>query len=132
MSADDAIRLAVAPGPLAGTVVTRLVGIAAARADLPLDRIDDALLLAAALAARAPEHVEGAGDRLRLEVRARPGTLELGVPCLRQGAVRRLLGDPAAPGAEGNVFRRVATRAEGGRDATGAERLVLEIAGAVA
>lgn len=126
MSADDAIRLAIPPGPYAGMLASRLLGIAAARADLPLDRIDDARLLAAAVAARVPEHLEAKGDPIRLEVRARPGALELGVAPLRAGAVDRLLG-PVAGGAV-NVFRSVASRAERGRDATGAEQLVLEIA----
>lgn len=126
MSAEEPIRLAIPPGPFVGMLVSRLLGIAAARADLPLDRVDDARLLAAAVAARIPEHLEATGDRIQVEVRTRPGALEFGVAPLRPGAVERLLG-PAGDG-QRSIFRSVASRAERGRDASGAEQLVLEIA----
>lgn len=128
MTADDAIRLVIGPGPFARTTVSRLISIAAARADLPVDRVEDALMLGAAVAARAPEHVTGDDARLELEVRTRPGALELSVAPLRPGAVRELLGDTAGGGAGPNVFRRVASRVEAGRVPTGAERLLLEVA----
>lgn len=128
MTDDDAIRLAIGPGPFARTSVSRLISIAAAHADLPLDRVEDALMLGAAVVARVPEHVAGEDSRLELEVRTRPGVLELAVAPLRPGAVRELLGDTAGGGAGPNVFRRVADRAEVGRGSAGDERLVLEIA----
>lgn len=125
---DDAVRLVVASGPFARASVSRLISIAAARADLPLDRVEDALMLGAAVVARAPEHVAGDDHRLELEVRTRSGALELVVAPLRPGAVRELLGDTAGGGAGPNVFRRVADGARLDRATSGAERLVLEIA----
>jgi len=42
----DRTRMTVAEGPLVGPVLARLVGIHAARAELPLDRLNDAVLVA--------------------------------------------------------------------------------------
>ena len=39
-------RVSIAAGPLVGPVLRRVVGMFAARADLPLDRLDDAVLVA--------------------------------------------------------------------------------------
>jgi len=50
-------RISIAAGPLVAPVLRRVVGMLAARADLPLDRLDDAVLVADAIAARAPEYV---------------------------------------------------------------------------
>ncbi|MGI8779658.1 MAG: hypothetical protein ACR2L8_05740, partial [Solirubrobacteraceae bacterium] len=50
-------RVSVTAGPLVGPVLRRVVGMFAARADLPLDRLDDAVLVADLVAARAPAHV---------------------------------------------------------------------------
>ena len=56
-------------GPLVGPVLRRVVGMLAARADLPLDRLDDAVLVADLIAARAPAHVAGG----RVDVALEPG-----------------------------------------------------------
>jgi serine/threonine-protein kinase RsbW len=50
-------KVSIAAGPLVGPVLRRVVGMFAARADLPLDRLDDAVLVADVVAARAPAHV---------------------------------------------------------------------------
>ena len=47
-------QVSIAAGPLVGPVLRRVVGMFAARADLPLDRLDDAVLVADLVAARAP------------------------------------------------------------------------------
>ena len=55
--------VSIVAGPLVGPVLRRVVGMLAARADLPLDRLDDAVLVADLIAARAPAHVaEGRVD----------------------------------------------------------------------
>ena len=51
-------RVSIASGPLVGPVLRRVVGMLAARADLPLDRLDDAVLVADLIASRAPAHVQ--------------------------------------------------------------------------
>ena len=54
-------------GPLVGAVLSRVVGMLAARAQCPIDRLDDALLVTDAVAAHAPArskdgHVQVAVD----------------------------------------------------------------------
>ena len=56
MSDATATSVSIAAGPLVGPVLRRVVGMLAARADLPLDRLDDAVLVADVIAARAPSH----------------------------------------------------------------------------
>ena len=46
MSDGSATSVSIAAGPLVGPVLRRVVGMLAARADLPLDRLDDAVLVA--------------------------------------------------------------------------------------
>ena len=90
----DATEISVAAGPLVGPVLRRVVGMLAARADLPLDRLDDAVLVADVVASRAssfaPESVS---------VRLQPGerTLWLRVGPLQPGGAQALLGDGAVP-----------------------------------
>ena len=70
-----ATTVSIVAGPLVGPVLRRVVGMLAARADLPLDRLDDAVLVADLIAARAPAHVvgrprgRGAGARRRARSR---------------------------------------------------------------
>jgi serine/threonine-protein kinase RsbW len=92
-------------GPLVGPVLRRVVGMLAARADLPLDRLDDAVLVADLIAARAPAHVtEG-----RVDVTLDPGprSLSLRIGPLRPGGGEALIVDAAVPGV-GNVIEQLA------------------------
>ena len=92
-------------GPVVAPVLRRVVGMLAARADLPLDRLDDAVLVADVIAARAQPHVEAEV----LQVSLRPGerTLVLRVGPLRPGGAGALVGDAAVPGV-GNVIEQLA------------------------
>jgi serine/threonine-protein kinase RsbW len=69
------MTLAVAPGPLVGPVMRRVVGILAARADMPMDRVDDVILMAEAIAQAASRHV--VEDRLAVTMRDGDGSLTL-------------------------------------------------------
>src|SRR4051794_4523272 len=69
------MTLTVAPGPLVGPVMRRVVGILAARADMPMDRVDEVILMAEAIAQAAARHV--AEDRLGVTVRDGDGSLTL-------------------------------------------------------
>ena len=92
--ATEATRVAVAAGPLAGPVLARVVGIGASRADLPVDRLDDALLLADVIAAHAPSLVpEG---RIELTSTSLTGCLELRLGPLRAGGAEKLLDETSA------------------------------------
>jgi hypothetical protein len=97
--------VAIAAGPLVGPVLRRVVGMLAARADLPLDRLDDAVLVADLIAARAPAHVSD--DMVRVELDPGDRTLVLRVGPLRRGGGRALIVDAAVPGV-GNVIEQLA------------------------
>ena len=97
---------------LLGPVLGRVVGMLAARAQAPIDRLDDALLLTDAVAAHAPgQAVDG---HVTVEVRADRGGLQLRVSSLRSGGAAALLASAALPGV-GNVLEHVAdhVRSEG-------------------
>ena len=97
--------VSIAAGPLVGPVLRRVVGMLAARADLPLDRLDDAVLVADLIAARAPAHV--ASDTVDVELEPGPRTLSLRVGPLRAGGGKALVVDAAVPGV-GNVIEQLA------------------------
>ena len=98
-------KVSVVAGPLVGPVLRRVVGMLAARADLPLDRLDDAVLVADLIAARAPAHV--AGDRVDVALASGARSLELHVGPLREGGGEALIVDAAVPGV-GNVIEQLA------------------------
>jgi hypothetical protein len=97
--------LTVRRAELLGPVLGRVVGMLAARAQCPIDRLDDALLLTDAVAAHAPGHApEG---RVTVHVHAEPAGLSLRVGPLGVGGAQALVDAAALPGI-GNVFQRVA------------------------
>ena len=101
--------VSIVAGPLVGPVLRRVVGMLAARADLPLDRLDDAVLVPDLIAARAPAHVSGS----RVDVALEPGprSLSLRVGPLRAGGGQALIVDAAVPGV-GNVIEQLADGVE--------------------
>jgi hypothetical protein len=102
---DGATTVSIAAGPLVGPILRRVVGMLAARADLPLDRLDDAVLVADLIAARAPAHVlHGTVD---VAFQPGPRTLSLRVGPLRPGGGDALVVDAAVPGV-GNVIEQLA------------------------
>jgi hypothetical protein len=102
--AETPTRVSIAAGPLVGPVLRRVVGMFAARADLPLDRLDDAVLVADLVAARAPAHVADTTVEVALASGAR--SLDLRVGPLRAGGARALVVDAAVPGV-GNVIEHL-------------------------
>ena len=102
---DAPTTVSIAAGPLVGPILRRVVGMLAARADLPLDRLDDAVLVADLIAARAPAHVlHGTVD---VAFEPGPRTLSLRVGPLRPGGGDALVIDAAVPGV-GNVIEQLA------------------------
>jgi hypothetical protein len=97
---------------LLGPVLGRVVGMLAARAQCPIDRLDDALLLTDAVAAHAPGHT--ADGRVTVQVHAEPDGLWLRVGPLPADGAAALVRAASLPGV-GNVFERVASdvRTEG-------------------
>jgi hypothetical protein len=98
----------VRTGPLVGPVLGRVVGMLAARAQCPIDRLDDAMLVTDALAAHAPAHV--AGEVVQVKVSADEDGLRLRVGDLQPDGAKALLSDADLPGV-GNVIERVADEA---------------------
>jgi hypothetical protein len=109
--ANDA-TLIVRRGELLGPVLGRVVGMLAARAQCPIDRLDDALLLTDAVAAHAPQHTTS-GD-VTVHVRTQLSGLTLRIGPLGADGAGALIGAACLPGV-GNVFERIAddVRTEG-------------------
>ena len=101
--------VSVASGPLVGPVLRRVVGMLAARADLPLDRLDDAVLVADLIAARAPAHTQD--DTVRVTLDPADRSLAIRVGPLRPGGGQALVVDAAVPGV-GNVIEQLADELE--------------------
>jgi serine/threonine-protein kinase RsbW len=94
---------------LVGAVLGRVVGMLAARAQCPIDRLDDALLLTDAVSAHAGKHTRN--GTVRVDIDASESGLELRVGELREGGAEAMLHDAALPGV-GNVLERVADEIE--------------------
>jgi serine/threonine-protein kinase RsbW len=112
-------------GPLVGPVLGRVVGVLAARAQCPIDRLDDALLITDAVAAHAPRYA--LDGYVSVIVRADEAGIELSVgPLCEQGA-DGVVADAALPGI-GNVLEQIADVIETGNapDGTG-EQLVIRL-----
>lgn len=120
----DRTRLSVAPGPLLAPVLGRLIGIHVSRADLPVDRLGDALLIADSLAARAA-HATG-GERLQLSIQSQPGRLELRVGPLAPGGGQKLLEGTRLP-ETGALVERLADQVRVRAGAAGGEMLVVRM-----
>ena len=95
----------VRTGPLVAPVLSRVVGMLAARAQCPIDRLDDAMLLTDAVAAHAPANARN--GHVAVSVKADDRQLELRVAELSSGGAERLVADANLPGV-GNVFEQVA------------------------
>jgi len=115
-------RVAVSAGPLVAPVLNRVVGMLAARAQCPLDRLDEALAVTDALAAHGPD--QQLDGRLTLEVTARTSALELRVGPLVAGGARAVLSAADLPGV-GSVVERMADRVWVEPADDGAELLVV-------
>ena len=101
---ESSASLRLATGPLVGPVLCRVVSIVLARANCPMDRIDDAMLICDALSAHAPTHA--ADGHLAFAVTARGGQFELRVGDLAPQAAGRLVQDTMLPGV-GSVLERM-------------------------
>jgi hypothetical protein len=127
MSRDGATNeasVAIRKGPLVGPVLGRVVGMLAARAQCPIDRLDDAMLLTDAVAAHAPAHTTE--PHVKVVVAADEGGLELRIGSLSRDGASGLLADAELPGV-GNVFERVADEVDARAAGDYAGELVLRL-----
>jgi hypothetical protein len=117
--------LRVDAGPVGPPVLGRVVAMMLARADCPVDRLDDAMLVCDTISANAPAH--SADGHVRFAIATQPGHLELRIGQLAREGARRLLADAELPGV-GSVIEPIAdsVRIESSpRD--GSEELVIEL-----
>ena len=123
---ESSASLRLANGPLVGPVLCRVVSMVLARANCPMDRLEDAMLICDVLSAHAPTHA--VNGHLAFVVSARGGEFELRVGELPERAASRLVQDAVLPGV-GNVLERVTDelRIAPSADGTG-EELVLGLA----
>lgn len=120
----DGARLDGEVGPLLGPVLARLVGGLAARAELPLDRVEDAVLIAEALASAA--QIEVADGRLALRIDSSPGALHVRVGPLSAGGAERIIA-AAHAGEAGDVLRTLADRVKVSTQQRRGEHLAIEL-----
>jgi hypothetical protein len=122
---ESCASLRLAKGPLVGPVLCRVVSIVLARANCPMDRLDDVMLICDALSAYAPTYA--ADGHLAFVVSAKGRQFELRVGELAEQAASKLVGDAVLPGV-GSVLERMtdALRIEPAVGGTG-EELVLEL-----
>ncbi len=123
-SATNEATVSIRKGPLVGPVLGRVVGMLAARAQCPIDRLDDAMLLTDAVAAHAPTHT--AEGHVLVVVAANETGLELRVGALSRDGANGLLADAELPGV-GNVFTRVADEVDARSSGGDATELVLRL-----
>jgi hypothetical protein len=89
---------------LAAPVLDRVVSMVLARADCPMNRLDDAMVLCDALSAHAPAHTHD--DHVAFTVVTDSQGIELRVRELAEQGATKLLADAAVPGV-GNVLERL-------------------------
>jgi serine/threonine-protein kinase RsbW len=116
--------VSIAAGPLAAPVLGRVVAMLAARANLPIDRLNDAVLLSDTIAATVgPSLSDG---RMRVEIGTSGARLALRVGPLVEDGAGRMRRASQIPGA-GDVLERLADEVSVERDDDG-EYLVLAVA----
>jgi hypothetical protein len=108
---------------LAAGVLPAVVAMLAARAECPLDRLDEALLLTDAVAAYAPGRSRDGHVRIQVDVDA--DGLEIAVDDLQPGGADGIVADATLPDV-GGVIERLADVVET-EERDGAERLVLRM-----
>jgi anti-sigma regulatory factor (Ser/Thr protein kinase) len=97
--------MSIVPGPLVSAISSRVTAMLAARADFPLDRLADAVLVSDAVSAHAEEYVTG-GD-VGLAIQDGEGQLDFRVGPLRAGGAKGLLSELEVPGFGGSLERLV-------------------------
>jgi serine/threonine-protein kinase RsbW len=98
-------ELSVACGPLAGPVLGRVIAMLAARANLPIDRLNDAVLLGDTIAANSRGAV--LDGRVRITIHADGPSLELRVGPLVEDGAERIRAAATLPGT-GDIIARLA------------------------
>jgi serine/threonine-protein kinase RsbW len=99
--ASDRTELVVDRSELLGPVLARVVGALAARRDLSIDRLSDAVLVTDAIAGAAPARFADGRVRLGFDDRAEGIALRLGP--METGAAKAILGELEVPDVGGSL-----------------------------
>lgn len=120
---DGVTRLRLACGPALGPILCRVVSMVLTRADWPVDRLDDALLVCDVLCAHAPAYASDGGVAFSLTADEREA--ELRVHALELRDAEALLRDAMLP-VVGNVLEQLAdsVRVEADEDGESAQIMV--------
>jgi serine/threonine-protein kinase RsbW len=97
----DRTEMVVERAELLAPVLARVIGALAARRDLPIDRVSDAVLVTDAIAGAAPEHF--ADGRVRVGLDERAGRVDLRVGPMEPGAAAGIRKDLEVPDIGGSV-----------------------------
>ena len=108
---------------LVGPVLSRVIGMLAARADAPVDRLDDVMLVSDAIAAHGPSHAGDSGS-LKVLIQTTEQELRLRIGPLADDGAAALLAAADLPGV-GNIVEQVATAVTVDSDGPGGESLVI-------
>jgi serine/threonine-protein kinase RsbW len=100
-----AAGMLIQPGPLVASVSSRVTAILAARADFPLDRLADAVLVSDAIAAHASDYISGSDVGLVIE--DGDGILDFRIGPLHEGGGEGLLREMEVPGLGQSLERLV-------------------------
>lgn len=120
---DRGTRLRLASGPLAGPVLCRVVSMLLTRADWPMDRLHDVMLVCDALSAHTPAYTSNGTTAFQLIPRREE--LELCVEGLLPEGAQGVVRDATLPGV-GNVLERIPKSVEAESTAGGSRlKLVL-------
>jgi hypothetical protein len=123
-SVENSVSLRLANGPLAAPVLCRVVSMVLARADCPMDRLDDAMIVCDTLSAHAPAY--SSDDHLTFTLATDKRGIELRVSELAAQGAGKLLADAAVPGV-GNVLERLSDGLQiesSGADGSGEDLIV--------
>jgi serine/threonine-protein kinase RsbW len=117
-------RMWIAPGELARTVLSRVIGALATRADLSIDRLSDTVLIGDAVSAH--DAADFSGGTVGLEILDGDGRLDVRIGPLVAGGSERIIEGLDLPG--GGSLRKLATELEVNREpGDGAEQEFLRI-----
>lgn len=98
---DDRTEMVIDRSELLAPVLARVVGALAARRDLSIERVSDAVLVTDAIAGAAPEHF--ADGRVRLGLDEHAESIDLRVGPMEAGAATRIRKDLEVPDVGGSV-----------------------------
>ena len=105
---EHALDMAIVPGDVGRDILARVIGALAARAEFPIDRLQDTVLLGDAVSGHtADDFVDG---RLGISIVDGDGTLDVTVGPLSEGGGERLLAQMEIPG--GGSLRKLAREME--------------------